>query len=139
MLSHRPGMTCLKRTDREIAQPQIGVAAFFPEPEQRPVQRLAQEVVALAHGNADALAKVAAFDERPARERTAFGGVGTVDPERQRDRVAEDKVDLATPQRQPHRVIWMVQVTLISSHSARARSTLKPAGLPSGPVKLNGG
>ena len=38
-----------------------------------------------------------------------------------------------------NRRIWIVQVTLISSHSARARSTLKPAGLPSGPVKLNGG
>ena len=37
------------------------------------------------------------------------------------------------------RRIWMVQVTLISSHSERARSTLKPAGLPSAPVKLNGG
>jgi hypothetical protein len=29
---------------------------------------------------------------------------------------------------------WMVQVTLISSQSSRARSTLKPAGLPSGPA-----
>ena len=38
-----------------------------------------------------------------------------------------------------NRRIWMVQATLISSHSARARSTLKPAGLPSAPVKLNGG
>jgi hypothetical protein len=37
------------------------------------------------------------------------------------------------------RRIWTVQVTLISSHSERARSTLKPAGLPSAPVKLNGG
>jgi hypothetical protein len=32
------------------------------------------------------------------------------------------------------RRIWTVQVTLISSQSARARSTLKPAGLPSAPV-----
>src|SRR5258705_3833057 len=38
-----------------------------------------------------------------------------------------------------NRRIWIVQVTLISSQSCRARSTLKPAGLPSGPVKLNGG
>ena len=29
---------------------------------------------------------------------------------------------------------WIVQVTLISSQSSRARSTLKPAGLPSGPA-----
>src|ERR1700761_6630520 len=38
-----------------------------------------------------------------------------------------------------NRRIWTVQVTLISSQIIRARSTLKPAGLPSGPVKLNGG
>ena len=38
-----------------------------------------------------------------------------------------------------NRRIWTVQEILISSHSARARSTLKPAGLPSAPVKLNGG
>ena len=37
------------------------------------------------------------------------------------------------------RRIWTVQVTLISSQIIRARSTLKPAGLPSGPVKLKGG
>ena len=37
------------------------------------------------------------------------------------------------------RRIWMVQVSLSSSHIMRARSTLKPCGLPSGPAKLNGG
>src|SRR3981189_3155039 len=97
--AHRPGMTesmtPSKRTDRKIAQPQIGVAAFFPEPEQRPVQRLPQQVVALAHRDADALAEIAALDKRPARERTAFAGIGAVDPECQRDRIAENEIDLA--------------------------------------------
>src|ERR1700716_4242573 len=87
----------LKRAHREIAQPQIGVAAFFPDPEQRPIQRLPQEVVALAHADADAFAEIAAFDERPAGERAAFARVRAVDPERQRDRVAENEIDLAAP------------------------------------------
>src|ERR1700733_4708701 len=87
----------LKRAHRKIAQPQIGVAAFFPEPEQRPVQRLAQQIIALAHGDADAFAEIAALDKRAARERAAFGRISAVDPERQRDRIAEDEVDLAAP------------------------------------------
>src|ERR1700688_4248441 len=91
----------LKRADGKIAQPQIGVAAFFPEPEQRPVQRLPQQVVALAHGDADAFAEIAALDERAATEGAAVAGVGAVDPERQRDRVAENEIDFAAPQRQP--------------------------------------
>src|SRR5216683_4987674 len=85
----------LKRADGKVAQPQIGIAAFFPEPEQRPVQRLPQQIVALADGDADALAEIAALDERPARERTAFAGISAVDPERQRDRIAKDEIDLA--------------------------------------------
>src|SRR5712671_6280997 len=75
VLTHHPGMTeceTLKRTDRKIAQPQIGVAALFPEPEQRPVERLPQQIIALAHGDADALAEIAALDEGPAGERAAF-------------------------------------------------------------------
>src|SRR3978361_1240164 len=94
----------LKRADGEITQPQIGVAAFFPDPEQRPVQRLPQQVVALAHGNPDALAEKAALDKRPAGERAAFGGIGAVDPERQRDRIPENEIDLTAPQRQPQRL-----------------------------------
>src|ERR1700690_3510736 len=87
----------LKRAHRKIAQPQIGVAAFFPKPEQRPVQRLPQQVVALAHGDADAFAEIAALDKRPAGEGAAIAGIGAVDPERQRDRVAENEIDLAAP------------------------------------------
>src|ERR1700760_1632120 len=68
----------LERTDRKITQPQIGIAAFFPDPEQRPVQRLPQQVVALAHGDADALAEITALDKGPARKRAAFGGIGAV-------------------------------------------------------------
>src|ERR1700721_2628399 len=94
-----PTSPSLKRTHRKIAQPQIGVAAFFPEPEQRPVQRLPQQVVALAHGDADAFAEITALDERPAGEGAAVAGIGAIDPERQRDRIAEDEIDLAAPQR----------------------------------------
>src|SRR5437588_13088520 len=88
-----------ERADRKIAQPQIGEAAFFPDPEQRPVQRLPQQVVALADSDGDAFAEIPALDERPAGERAALAGIGAVDPERQRDRVAEDEIDLAPPQR----------------------------------------
>src|ERR1700686_1666306 len=94
----RPGRQYLERAYRKIAQPQIGVAAFFPDPEQRPVQRLPQQVVALAHADADALAEIAALDKRPARERAAVAGIGAVDPEPQRDRIAEKEIDLPTPQ-----------------------------------------
>src|SRR5450631_249993 len=79
-LGHYPPMKS-ERTHRKIAQPQIGVAALFPDPEQRPVQSLPQQVVALAHGDADALAEIAAFDKRPAGERAAFARIGAVDPE----------------------------------------------------------
>src|ERR1700689_4552046 len=98
-------MTKLKRADRKIAQPQIGVAAFFPEPEQRPVQRLPQQVVALAHGDTDAFTEITALDERAAAEGAAVAGIGAVDPERQRDRVAKNEIDFAAPQTQPQRVV----------------------------------
>src|SRR5216117_3952994 len=78
----------LKRADRKIPQPQVGEAAFFPNPEQRPVQRRSQQIVALADGDADALAEIAALDKGPARERAAVARIGAVDPERQRARVA---------------------------------------------------
>src|SRR6478609_4708471 len=109
--SDHPGMTKYELSERphgKIAQPQIGIAAFFPDPEQRPVQGLPQQVVALAHGDADALAEIAALDKWPARERAAVAGIGAVDPERQRDRIAEDEVDLASPQRQSQRVVIAV-------------------------------
>src|SRR3989442_4689689 len=87
----RPGMTGSKRADGKIPQPQVGIAAFFPDPEQRPVQRRPQQVVALAHRDADALAEITALDKGPAREGAAFSRIDTVDPERQRERVAEDE------------------------------------------------
>src|SRR4051812_39890292 len=70
-----------ERTDGKIPQPQVSEAAFFPDPEQRPVQRRPQQIVALADGDADALAEIAALDKRPARERAAFARIGAVDPE----------------------------------------------------------
>src|SRR5262249_55066857 len=99
------GEEASERADREIAQPQVGVAAFFPDPEQRPVQRLAQQIVALAHGDADALAEIAALDKRPAREGAAFGRIRAVDPEGERDGVTEDQVDLAAAKRCAQRVV----------------------------------
>src|SRR4051812_45289178 len=73
VLTHHPGMTdSLERADGEIAQPQIGVAAFFPQSEQRPVQRLPQQVVALADRDSDSLAEIPALDERTTAERTAL-------------------------------------------------------------------
>src|ERR1700732_3748696 len=102
----------LKRTDRKIAQPQVGIAALFPKPEQRPVQRLPQQVVALAHRDADAFAEVAAFDKRSAREHAAVTRIRAVDPERERDRIAEDEIDLAAPQRDAQRFIIRIGVQL---------------------------
>src|ERR1700733_12020370 len=87
----------LKRTHRKIAQPQIGIAAFFPKPEQRPIQRLPQQVVALAHANANAFPEIAAFDEGAAGKRAAVGRIRAVDPERERDRIAKNEIDLAAP------------------------------------------
>src|SRR5579863_7064375 len=87
----------LKRTDRKIAQPQVRVAAFFPQSKQRPVHSLPQQIIALAHGDPDALAEIAAFDKGTAGECAAFAGIGAVDPECQRDRVAENEVDFAAP------------------------------------------
>src|SRR3954447_12520999 len=89
----------LERADGKIAQPEIGVAAFFPQPEQRPVQRLPQQVVALAHRNPNALAEIPALDEWPAAEGAALLRIGAVDPERQRDGIAKNEIDLAAPQR----------------------------------------
>src|SRR6478735_2009973 len=61
-----------ERTDRKIAQPQIREAAFFPDPEQRPVQRRPQQIVALADADADTFSEKAALDKGPAGEGTAF-------------------------------------------------------------------
>src|SRR5258708_40314810 len=85
----------LERAHRKIMQPQIGVAAFFPDPEQRPVQGLPQQGVALAHRDADALAEISALDERTAGERAATTGISAVDREGQRDRIVEDEIDVA--------------------------------------------
>src|ERR1041385_4080154 len=94
-----------ERPDRKIPQHQIGVAALFPQAEQRPVQRLPQQVIALAYRNPDTLAEIAAFDERTAAEGAALGRIGAVDPERQRNGVAENKIDVAAAQRLPKRFI----------------------------------
>src|SRR5690349_5261133 len=87
------------RIDREISQPQVGEAALLPEPEQAPVDGEPQRVVAALDRDADALAEVAALEERAARERAAVARVGAVEPERQREAVAEQEIDLAPPQR----------------------------------------
>src|SRR5215471_2646010 len=86
------------RIDRKIPQPQVGEAAFLPQAKQAPVEREPQRVVAAFDRDADALAEVAALDERPAREDAAVAGVGAVEPERQRKAVAEQEIDLAPPE-----------------------------------------
>src|SRR6516165_3766025 len=43
--------------DGKIAQPQFGKLAFLPHPEQRPVEGLAQGIVAAFDGDADTFAK----------------------------------------------------------------------------------
>src|ERR1051325_595410 len=101
-----------ERADGKIAQPQIGVAALLPQAEQRPVQRLPQQVIAFAYRNPDALAEIAAFDERTAAEGAALRRIGAVDPERQRDGVAENEIDLAAPQRLPERFIVRIGMQL---------------------------
>ena len=77
----------------------VGEAALLPEPEQRPVERLAQRVVAALDRDADAFAEIAALGERTADEFAAAGGVGPVEPEGERDAVAEQQVGLALAQR----------------------------------------
>src|SRR5579864_4046532 len=112
LLTMRGFDTTLERTDREIAQPEIGVAALFPKPEQRPVQGLPQQIIALAHGNPDSLAEIAAFDEGTAGERAALSRITAVDPEPKRDRIAENEIDLATPQRRAQAVVVGIGVQL---------------------------
>src|SRR5262249_26648639 len=79
----------LIRIDREIPQPQVGEAALLPQAKQAPVDGEAQRVVAALDRDADALAEVAALDERAAREGAAVARVGAVEPERERKSVAE--------------------------------------------------
>src|ERR1700744_4723779 len=50
-----------KWANGEIAQPKIGIAALLPLPEQCPIQRLAQQIVAAPHRDADALAEKTAL------------------------------------------------------------------------------
>src|SRR5262249_1970487 len=93
-------MRSSKRTDGKIAQPQIGEATFLPDAEQRPVERLAQQVVAAPDRNADAFAEEPALKIRTAAECAAICRVRSVEPEGQRDTVAEQKIDLAPLERE---------------------------------------
>src|SRR5262249_3363171 len=93
-----------KRTDREIAQPQIGKTALLPDPEQRPIERQPDRVISLCDTNAEASAEVASADGGPAAKGTAILGIGAVEPERERDRIAEQEIDVAAPQREPRQV-----------------------------------
>jgi hypothetical protein len=95
----------LERTDREIAQPQIGVAAFFPEPEHRPVQRLSQHIIAPLDADTDAFAEITALDEGTTAEGAAVAGIRAVDPECQRNRIAKNEIDFTPAQRKPKRFI----------------------------------
>src|ERR1700678_2906860 len=88
-----------KRADREIAQPQIRVAALFPKLKKRPVQGKAQKIVAALDRDADALAEIAAFQERTAAERAAAGRIRAIEPEGERNAVAEQQIDVLAAQR----------------------------------------
>ncbi len=72
---------------------------MFPDPEQRPVQRLPYRIVALAHGDADTFAEVAVVDVGPAAKAAAILRIRAVEPEGERDGVPEQQVDLALAQR----------------------------------------
>src|SRR6185312_5851753 len=87
-----------ERADRKIAQPQIGELAVLPQAEQRPVERLAQHVVAAPYRDADALAEEPALQERSAAKHATAGRIRAIEPERQRDAVTEQQVDFAAPQ-----------------------------------------
>src|SRR5271155_3271501 len=98
-LEHSFGtMLVSKRTDREIAQPEIGEAALLPQLEQRPVQGEPQQIVAALDRDADAFAKKTAFQKRPAAKGAAAAGVRAIEPERERDAVVEQQIDLLAPQ-----------------------------------------
>src|ERR1700753_1446282 len=95
----------LKRADREIMPPQIGIGPLPPDPEQRPIQCLPQQIIALAHRDADTLAEITALDEGPSGKGATTLGIRAVDPEPQRDRITENEVDLATAQRGAQRLV----------------------------------
>src|SRR5581483_4114250 len=76
-------------------------AAPLPQAEQRPVEGLAQDVVAAPDRDPDALAEIAALEIGPAAEHAAIARVRAVEPEGERYAVAEQKVRLAAAQRRP--------------------------------------
>src|SRR3954466_16000000 len=87
-----------KRADREIAQPQIGETALLPDPEQGPVERQADRVIALSDRDADAFTEIAVVGVGAAAKGTAILGIRAVEPESERDCVAEQEIDLAAPE-----------------------------------------
>src|SRR3954471_5782257 len=87
-----------KRADWEIAQPQIGEPALLPDPEQRPVERQPDRVIALSDRDADAFTEIAVVGVGAAAKGTAILGIRAVEPEGERDGVAEQEIDLAAPQ-----------------------------------------
>src|SRR5262249_2488855 len=54
-----------KRTDRKIAQPQIGKTAPLPDPEHRPIERQPDRVLALFYNNFHSFPELAAGRVRP--------------------------------------------------------------------------
>src|ERR1043165_1090312 len=88
-----------KRIDREIPQPEVGEAPLLPQPEERPVERQSQRVVAALDRDADALAEITAFGERAACEFAASTRVAAVEPERKPEAIAEQQIHLAASQR----------------------------------------
>src|SRR5262245_38873436 len=73
-------MCRLERRDREITQPQFSEPAFFPQPEQRPIECLPQQIIAASNRYTDAFAKKATLKIRTPSKHAAICGIRTIEP-----------------------------------------------------------
>src|SRR5258705_13076575 len=117
-----------KRTDREITQPQISETALLPNPEQGPIEREPDGIIALFDRDSDTFAEIAAVDIGAAAEGTAIFGIGTVEPKGERDRIAEQEIDLAAPQREPRLVRARIGANLDLGKQGLKISLMRGAG-----------
>src|SRR5262245_5872879 len=97
-----------KGTNRKITQPQIGKAPPLPQSEQRPIERLSQQIVTASHCNSDAFAEKSALKVWSAPEDAAVARIRAVKPEGERHTVAKKEIDLTSLQRESRSVrIWI--------------------------------
>src|SRR5262245_29867930 len=88
-----------ERRDRKITQPQFGEPAFFPQPEQCPIECLPQQIIAASDRDTDAFAKKATLQIGTPAEHAAICGICAIEPKSERDAVAEQQVDFTAFQR----------------------------------------